>query len=79
MELGGLSFFTSNPILVVTLVMDVGMGAQLVRSMLHPYVGNFDIALVLQPLTINEKNAKAGIPPPQGGQPNGHFPNPGGI
>ena len=28
--------------------------------------------------TINEKNAKAGIPPPQGGQPNGQAPNPGG-
>ena len=55
MELGGLSFFTSNPILVVTLVMDVGMGAQLARSMLHPYVGNFDIALILEPLTVKDK------------------------
>lgn len=50
MELGGLSFFTSNPILVVVLVMDGAMGLQLARSMLHPYVGNFDIALILQPL-----------------------------
>lgn len=47
---GILSLIEQNPILIVTLVMDVALGANILRTWLHPYLGNFDIALILQPL-----------------------------
>lgn len=47
---GLLSLIQGNPVLTVTLIMDVVLGLNILRQYLHPYLGNFDIALILQPL-----------------------------
>lgn len=51
------TFFQENPALLVALFADVVMGVSIVRKILHPYVGRFDIALVLEPLN-SRKNGK---------------------
>lgn len=45
-----LSFFTSNPIIAVSLLTDAVMGIFILRQILHPYLGKFDIALILDPM-----------------------------
>lgn len=44
------SIITQNPILFAVLLMDGFGGVAILRNMLHPYLGNFDIALILEPM-----------------------------
>lgn len=50
MDIPLLSFFTSNPIIAVSLLIDAVMGIFIARQILHPYLGKFDIALILDPM-----------------------------
>lgn len=49
-----LDWLQSNAILLVPLVGDAIMALVIARNLLHPILGNFDIALILRPLNDNK-------------------------
>lgn len=53
-----LDIILQNPILIISLGMDVGLGVTIIKNMLHPYLGNFDIALILKPLEPQQEEKK---------------------
>lgn len=52
----------SNPALVVALTVDVIMGFTVAKRVLHPYLGRFDIAYLLEPLGERDANPTKGAP-----------------